>query len=270
MGTVSNIPLKEMAKMRNLAFYFAAMVLVTVPVAGQGPKTQRLQFDKGQSEAQIQGTIQGYQTAGYLLQAAAGQTMTVSLETQHTATYFNIFAPGSQPGRDQALFIGETGGMSFEGKLTIPGDYLIQVYMMRSAARRKETAAYALNVRTEGTADPSAPGPKAGPWPVDTDASGDLSCSTGGMELDRQCPFRVKRNTYGATIWVTHPGELRDPEQMTFEDLRTVYFEKVGSDKESFSTNDASEVTWQRENDNWIVTIGDERYRIPDAVVYGG
>jgi len=249
---------------------FACLVIAMVSLADETPRTERVQFEKGKSEATIKSKIRGYEEADYLLWAGAGQTMDISLVTSHSATYFNVFAPGMKPGRDAAFFIGETGGKHFNGKLTIPGDYIVQVFMMRSAARRNETAQYTVNVRILGVADRSVKSPEPGPWPVDTDASGDLPCSKGGKDLDLHCPFKVKRNSYGATIWAIKPGETRDPKEMQLEDLRTLYFEKLDN-KVNFSTNDSSKASWEREDDNWIVTVGEhERYWILDAVIYGG
>jgi hypothetical protein len=250
--------------------FILSLVFVTTVAAEDEVRTERVQFEKGKSEAVISGKIRGYESVEYLLTAGAGQTMEASLETKHGATYFNVWAPGTQPGRDSALFVGETGGNRFEGKLSIPGDYMIQVYMMRSAARRNETSQYTLKVKITGTPDPGVKAPEVGPWPADTSASGNLPCSNGGNSLDLQCAFKVKRNTFGATIWMMKPGETRDPKQMKVEDLRTLYFEKVG-DKATWTTSDSTKPAWKRVDDNWIVTIGDvESYKIPDAVIYGG
>ena len=257
--------------MRNcFVFVFAFLISFTALAADQNARTERVEFAKGKSEATITGKIRGYEEVDYLIHAGAGQTMEVSMKTSHGATNFNVFAPGTKPGRDAAIFGGETGGRQFKGKLTVAGDYMVQVYMMRSAARRNETAQYTLSFHIEGVAEAGGKAPEAGPWPVDTDASGNLPCSKGGKDLDLQCPFRVKRNTYGATIWTIKPGETRDQKDLQFEDLRTLYFEKM-ENKASFSVNDSSKVSWSREGDDWIVTVGDhERYRIPDAAIYGG
>ncbi|HSE40229.1 MAG TPA: META domain-containing protein [Acidobacteriota bacterium] len=261
---------KKCVVIQVLSLIFLSIIVVTTLVAEENQPAKRLQFEKGKNETTVQGKIQGYDTAEYLIQAGAAQTIDVTLQTKHSATYFNVFAPGAQPGRDAALFAGEIGGQHFQGKLTIAGDYLVQIYMMRSAARRKETAQFTLNIRIEGTADFSAKSPEVGPWPIDTDASGDLPCSTDGKNLNLQCPFRVKRNTYGATIWTIKPGETRDLKQLKFEDLRVLYFEKMDN-KENFSVKGSSKVSWERAEDNWIVTVADhECYKIPDTVIHGG
>lgn len=105
----------------------------------------QVHFDKGTSGTTIKGKIKGYDTFNYKLGAKAGQYMRVRLETKHTATYFNIFEPGKGPG-DAAMYIGSTQGDSYKGNLPANGTYTIQVYMMRSAARRNETANYKLHV----------------------------------------------------------------------------------------------------------------------------
>jgi len=83
----------------------------------------------------------------YLVGARKGQTANISLATKHTATYFNILAPGKT---DEASFNGSVSQNQFEGVLPDDGTYRIRVYMMRSAARRNETADYRLEVAIGG------------------------------------------------------------------------------------------------------------------------
>ena len=105
----------------------------------------QVHFDKGTTGTTLKGKIKGYDTFNYTLGAKAGQYMRVSLETKHTATYFNIFEPGKGPG-DAAMYIGSTQGNAYTGNLPADGTYTIQVYMMRSAARRNETANYQIHI----------------------------------------------------------------------------------------------------------------------------
>jgi hypothetical protein len=44
------------------------------------------------------------------------------------------------------MFIGSTSGGRFEGTLPADGTYTIQVYLMRNAARRGESATYKLDI----------------------------------------------------------------------------------------------------------------------------
>jgi hypothetical protein len=62
--------------------------------------------------------------------------MVVTLSANDDSTYFNIFDPGAEPGRSYAIFASDTGGDRFEGQLAKSGDYTIQVYLYRNAARR--------------------------------------------------------------------------------------------------------------------------------------
>ena len=108
-------------------------------------RTETLHFAKGATGTSVTSSIQGYESVNYKVTAKAGQHMVVKLSTKNTATYFNVYAPGSGPG-DAAIFIGSTSGERFATKLPQNGTYTIQVYMMRSAARRNETADYKLRV----------------------------------------------------------------------------------------------------------------------------
>ena len=92
-------------------------------------RTERIQFKKGESSAAVTGQIKGYQSVDYLVGARKGQTANISLATKHTATYFNILAPGKT---DEAFFNGSVSQNQFEGVLPGDGTYRIRVYMMRS------------------------------------------------------------------------------------------------------------------------------------------
>jgi hypothetical protein len=109
-------------------------------------------FKKGASQATIQGHIKGRQIIDYVLGARAGQTMTVDLKTSNSAAFFNVLPPAS----DEAIFIGQTAGSHFEGKLPKDGDYRVRVYLVRAAARRQETAKYTLTVKITGHETASA------------------------------------------------------------------------------------------------------------------
>ena len=104
---------------------------------------ERVRFAAGATSARLPGRIVGDSYRDYLVNARAGPTMSVKLQTAHTATYFNVLPPGSS---DEAIIIGSTEGNRFAGQLSLGGDYRIRFYMMRSAARRNESADYTLTV----------------------------------------------------------------------------------------------------------------------------
>jgi len=127
----------------------AALFVFAVPAAdaGKGIRTERVQFKKGASSAVVEAKITGDETVDYVLGAKKGQYMNVSMATDNGANYFNIIAPGET---DVAMFNGSMGENQFEGTLRASGDYKIRVYLMRSAARRNETAKYRLEMIISG------------------------------------------------------------------------------------------------------------------------
>lgn len=108
-----------------------------------GIEDRRVSFASGANSATVEDSITGYETVDYLLNVREGQAMNVSMATQNTAAYFNVLEPGET---DVATFVGSTSGNQFEGVAAKSGDYRIRVYMMRSAARRDETASYRLEM----------------------------------------------------------------------------------------------------------------------------
>jgi hypothetical protein len=122
-------------------------------------RTERVHFRPGTGSAIIKGKIKGYETVDYVLEASKGQQMNVSMATNNGANYFNILAPGEN---EVAMFIGSTSGNQYEGTLPKSGDYKIRVYMMRSAARRKEVASYRLEMIVTGAVEKSNANPAKG------------------------------------------------------------------------------------------------------------
>ncbi|MEY8839872.1 SH3 domain-containing protein, partial [Cribrihabitans sp. XS_ASV171] len=173
--------------MKRLNFLIAALALVLLPglaTAQDEPRVERVQFDAGTSGTTIRDRIKGYEVVRYVLGAKAGQHMTVSLDTAHTSTYFNVIQPSAPQG--PALAVSEMAGTNpmvpeinrFDGTLPESGDYGIEVWMYRSAARRGEVADFTLQVSIGGAASaaPSgdyADGMSGGPdyWAVNVDTT---------------------------------------------------------------------------------------------------
>lgn len=170
-------------------------------------------FPKGASSASLDGTIKGDQIVDYRLRARAGQTMTVRMKTGHGANYFNVLPPGS---RDEAIFIGSTQGTEWTGQLAADGEYTVRVYLMRSAARRNETARYTLTMGVTGTtaATPSLGRARANDALVagtPYHAKSLIPCSMGtAPAASAQCDVGVIRGKPGnAEVHVTPPGGFR-------------------------------------------------------------
>ena len=115
--------------------------LVTVFVVGvvdassaQGTRTERISFAAGTSGSVLQGRLQGDNIVDYVLDARSGQRMVVDMSTSNASAYFNVMPSGSP----EAIFIGNIDGGHFDGTLPESGDWVIRVYLMRSAARRRD------------------------------------------------------------------------------------------------------------------------------------
>jgi hypothetical protein len=130
-----------------------AFAAVSVPAVAQDkPRQERVEFASGESGTTLKGRIKGYEVVRYLLGAQAGQRMTVALNTSNTYTYFNVIQPSQPDG--PALAISEQAGANpmvpelnrFEGVLPESGEYGIEVWMYRAAARRGDVADFTLDV----------------------------------------------------------------------------------------------------------------------------
>lgn len=233
----------------------AALLLSAVTgMAADEIRKERVRFEEGASGATIEGKITGDEIVDYLLGAKAGQTMSVTMTTDHGASYFNVLPPDSEV---EAVFNGSLGENSYEGRLDLDGDWKVRVYMMRSAARRNEVANFTLKVAISGAPDPAAAREASEFGPLEWDARGNLGCAAGGAPLDPDgCPFKVVRYESGATIYVVTPGG---------EGTRILYF-----DSGNWSTDSAAEVKAGKRDDMWTLTVEGETYEFPDAVIYGG
>lgn len=228
--------------------------------AADGIETRPLQFTKDASSTTMKGSLKGDKTIDYRLRAKAGQTMSVTLKTSNSANYFNVLPPGSA---SEALFVGSTSGNEWTGPLPADGEYTVRVYLMRSAARRNETASYTLSVGITGSAPSASPlgAAPAGDAKVKGTpyhATGQVPCSMGsGPQGSAQCDFGVIRGRPGnAELHVTPPGG--------FKRVLTFAGSKVTSDGDA-------KVKASKSGDLWLVDVNDyEHYRIPEAVISGG
>lgn len=250
--------------MKQITLVAILAALCTVPASGRsanaGIETKRVQFERGASSAVVEDRITGDEVVDYVLGAAAGQVMTVSLATDGAYAYFNILAPGEA---DAAFFIGSTSSYQFEGTLPTTGDYTIRVYQMRSAGDR--SASYRLEMiitgpRGASPGDSASPAEHAGQG--DFDATGQIPCAQLAGQPMGQCDFGVARGANGeAAVVVTRPDGT----------TRALFF--VDGAFNSADTSQADgypEYGVSRQSDLNLIHVGDERYEIPDALVQGG
>ena len=124
----------------------ALAVLISLPAHAADAGAVRVEpiaFTSSADSVQRKQSIKGDQTAEYRFNARAGQLLTVDFKPSNTSAYFNITAKGA----DYALFNGSIMGNHFLGTLPADGEYTVQVYLMRNAARRNEVANYELSLR---------------------------------------------------------------------------------------------------------------------------
>lgn len=238
----------------------AWLVVAAVPATSSASaiESKLLQFAKGASAATVKGSLAGDRTIDYALRAKAGQTMKVSLRTSHGANYFNVLPPGSD---DVAIFVGSTSGNEFSGTLPADGEYKIRVYLMRSAARRKEKATYTLTVGITGSGESAlgqAPSSDAKVPGTRYHATGTVPCSMGNAAPgSRQCDFGVIRGKPGnAEVHLKPAGGLE----------RVLTF--IG---DTVTADGGSKVEASEADGTWSIDVNDsEHYRIPEAVISGG
>ena len=251
-----------------MKFFASALIatglLVSAPLAmADKVTTERVKFASGTSGASIDGKIMGHDTMQYLVGASGGQAMTVSLATKSTSTYFNIFAPDKKPGADEAMFAGDRDGSTFQGKLPATGDYLIQVYLFRSAARKNETAVFTLDVEIKA-ADATADGAGGDTKVAGTDfnATGSMPCAREAGQPMGSCEFGVIREGNGkGSITISWPDG----------GSRVIFFEAgkpVGYDESE--ADGGAKMTVEQNADLFMVKIGKQRFEFPDAVINGG
>jgi len=249
---------------RTLLLACLGLLTVGAPALAQEVRNQRVQFARGATSATLQGTIAGWQSINYRLGAAAGQTLRVSIRTSNTSAYFNVYAPGQEPGRGEAMFIGSSAGDSMTAPLTASGEHTIQVYLMRNAARRGERARFTLEVSVTGGPAASAPHPSMDALVPGTNfhATGNLACARATGQPLAQCHFGVVRGSGGAgavTVFLPDGGS------------RVIHFERgVPVRYDSAPVDHGARMVVSRNADLFVIGIGPQRFEIPEAVITGG
>ena len=223
-------------------------------------RIERVQFEKGATSAVIKGRLKGYSGVDYLVRGGAGQTIAVSLKRSNLSNYFNVLLPGSS---DVAMYAEQTGD-KFKRVLPTDGDYTIRVYLVRAAARRNESSDYTLTISVSGKALAPVPASKDAVIPgTPFHASAKIACvpyiETLGEKKPQECEAFVIRRGFDGTATV----EIPQADSLT----RRILFVKG----KPVASDSPYPVIHSRKDDLAIVTFDtDERYEIPDALVFGG
>jgi hypothetical protein len=159
-----------------LTAFVMALVALAVPAEAD---TTTVRFRAGTDSASYSGRIRGDESARFVLDARGGQLMQVSLRAGNPRAYFNVSASGA----DEAIFIGSSEGNRFSGRLPSTGRYVIEVYLIRAAARRNESTDFTIDIAIPAKSGGAAVAP---PDYADSDAGGpDSWVVTGVASGDR-------------------------------------------------------------------------------------
>jgi hypothetical protein len=115
------------------------------PARADDLRRETVRFAPGASGSTIKARVKGYESVQYVLDVEAGQKMSVQLESSNASLYFNVTGPGA----DAALYNGSIDGDATTVTIPSSGSYVIDVYLMRNAARRDEAADYTLTLSVE-------------------------------------------------------------------------------------------------------------------------
>lgn len=242
----------------RLAILAAALGMLSAGDLPAQARVQAIHFRPGSTSTAIAGKVQGDQSVDYLLNARAGQKLSVSLTSSNRSVYFNLIAPGE---KDVAFYVGSNSDElnRFQGSVPASGNTRVRVYLYRAAARRGEVATYRLNVSIKGSAKPNEPSGDALVAGTDFQATGNIDCTT--PQGSSQCPFGVHREGAGSGwVQITRPNGAK--RAIFFEHGKPVRFDASEADNAAFSV--------ARKGDNSVVRIRNETYVIPDAVISGG
>ena len=121
--------------MKNKLILTAIFAIIAISAQYTSAQTKiRVRFPAGTHGTTVKGTVRGYAYKDYLVGASAGQTIEVKLTSTGNPSVFTVFNPDGT-----SLDIGAERE-EFTGELPANGDYVVRVLMMRSDARRKNSA----------------------------------------------------------------------------------------------------------------------------------
>lgn len=127
------------------AFLVCLALTLTTPAMADTVRQETVRFAAGTSSSTIKSKVKGYDSVEYRLGVTAGQKMSVQLDSSNSSLYFNVIAPGASA----AMYNSSIDGNGTSITIPSSGNYVIQVYLMRNAARRGETASFDLTLYVE-------------------------------------------------------------------------------------------------------------------------
>lgn len=205
------------------------------------------------------GTLRGWTTAKYSVPAHAGQRLTLTLQSSNPQNYFNVTAPGAE----LAMFVGHVSGERLERVAPVAGEYQVEVYLMRPAARRNESSNYILKSQLDGAGLRALPAVQdalvaGSPY----HASAQVPCKLGSApEINTCAAYVIRYDREGsATVEIRWTGG-------TWQRTRRMLF----VNGQAVSSDSTDPIRASRMGETTAVDIGgDERFELPDALLQGG
>ncbi len=116
---------------KQLCSCIIAMMLLACTVSAQASRERvKVRFAKGKSSAVLRGRLVGYEFKEYLINARAGQTMSLKLAQPKPYASFTIYSINGQPAKTMAPTD------EWSETLAESGEYIVRVAMSRADARR--------------------------------------------------------------------------------------------------------------------------------------
>jgi hypothetical protein len=132
-----------------VAISFTATAAAAGPVAPPPGEDQRIDFAPGADSATVQGTVAVGFNDRYVLRAAAGQTMTVTVDSPENLAIARVFGP-----EDAVQHPSDTGELTI--RLPADGDYVVEVSTIRGVSD------YTVTFRITDSPPPPLPPPPVG------------------------------------------------------------------------------------------------------------
>ncbi|MDH4441962.1 MAG: SH3 domain-containing protein [Rhizobium sp.] len=194
--------------MRLWRAFVGVVVTVTLAViadVGTGPavaqeRNARVEFSRGQSATTIRGTVRGYEGINYRVNVRGGQRLAVTMDSSNGSNYFNILGPDG----GDALFNGSIAGDFADVIVPTSGDYTVQVYLMRNAARRNEQARFTLRIEVTGGTPIAPPSPDF----ADGLSGGPDFLQVAGIARGDALNIRTRPNAQSAIVTRVVNGEI--------------------------------------------------------------
>jgi hypothetical protein len=162
--------------------------------------------------ATLDGKVRGEETLTVLFDAAPGQDVAVTVESNHRQAQLDVFAPDGT-----SLHDGTRGGLSWTGKAAAEGRFAARLMLSTAAARRGEAATLRVSVSVTGTpvaepataADDAAPPPDGDPAQAKAaDAASDAPKTE--EDLAREAVDPAKPRTGAERYWAVTGVPSRD------------------------------------------------------------